>query len=367
MDPYTGDLFATDSNIEIVELKKLDIVRQTDKLRLFSRLINKHEPMYPNIETWFRKKVLHGIKDGQRKAYLCLRNEEPVATAVVKLGAQSKFCHLHMTPDVREQHLGDLFFSMMALDVRGRANEVHFTVPESLWVEKKGFFQSFGFNEVVKATNQYRNFEEELRCSASFSTVWQKTLEKLPIIIDTLANSQDNIFNGLVMSIKPKWVESIQEGKKIVEIRKKFSEKWQGCRVTIYSSSPVKGLQGHATIADVIKDCPDSIWEKFGSDLGCSKKDFYEYSASSPQIFAITLKDYQAYTSTLFLDQMSHLLDKDLKPPQSHLALENNELWSGAVSIAELLHGRFRLHTSTFLSPKEREARSAEMNFGSGM
>lgn len=366
MDPYTGDLFATESKIEIVELNKNDLVNQTDKVKHFSQLINEHEPMYPDIETWFSKKVLPDIKHGKRKAYLCLSNDEPVATAVVKFGMQSKFCHLYINPDVREQHLGDLFFSMMALDVKRHAGEVHFTVPESLWIEKKEFFQSFGFNKAEKATNQYRNFEEELRCSASFNTVWQKTLEKLPIIIDTLANSEDNIFNGLVMSIKPKWVEKIQEGKKIVEIRRKFSKKWKGCRVTIYSSSPKQQLQGYATISDILKDKPGTIWEHFGSELGSSKKEFNHYTESCSQVYAIVLNDFQSYAIPLLLDQLSYFLNnKDLKPPQSHLALEKNELWSGAVSIAELLHGRFRLHTSTFLSPKEKQLRSAVMNSGS--
>jgi len=354
MDPYTGDLFATESNIKIVQLKKDDIECGTDKVKLFSQLINEHEPMYPDIEKWFKRKVLPDIKRSKRKAYLCLNNDEPVATAVVKLGKQAKFCHLHIQPGIREQHLGDLFFSMMALDVKRHAGEVHFTVPESLWVEKKLFFQSFGFNEAEKTSKRYRAFEEELRCSASFTTVWQKTLEKLPVIVETLTRNEDNIFNGLVMSVKPKYVEKIQEGEKVVEIRRKFSTKWKNCRVTIYSSSPIQGLQGHATITDVIKNSPKNIWEKFGPDLGCSKKDFEDYTESRSQIYAVLLKDFQAYTSPLFLDQISYLLNEDLKPPQSHLALEKNELWSGAVSIAELLHGRFRLQTSTFLSTKEK-------------
>ncbi len=366
MDPNTADLFATESNIKILELKKFDIIRETDKVKLFSDLINEHETMYPDIEKWFKKKVLPDINIKKRKAYLCLNNDEPVATAVVKIGKWSKFCHLHIQQGIREQHLGDLFFSMMALDVKRNANEVHFTVPESLWIEKKGFFQSFGFNEVEKAANQYRNSEEELRCSASFNTVWQNTLEKLPIIINSLTSSEDNIFNGLVMSIKPKWVERIQEGKKIVEIRRKFSKKWEGCRVTIYSSSPKKQLQGYATISDILKDEPVTVWEQFGSQLGCSKNEFQDYTESCSHIYAIVLSDFQSYTTPLLLDQLSYLLnDKNLKPPQSHLSLEKSALWSSAVSIAELLHGRFRLHTSTFLSPKEKQLRSAVMNSGS--
>jgi predicted transcriptional regulator/N-acetylglutamate synthase-like GNAT family acetyltransferase len=341
-----GDLFAIESNLEIVALTKHDVIRKTDKVDLFCGLIKEHEGMYPDIKAWFQNKVLPGIENGNRKAYYCLNNDEPIATAIVKIGRMAKFCHLHIREEERNRHLGDLFFSKMAMDVKRIAKEVHFTVPETLWVEKKTFFQSFGFAEAKKATRQYRAFEDELKCSASFDTVWEKVLEKIPVIIQNFTKGADNIFNGLVISIKPQHVKKIEKGEKLVEIRKKFNAKWINCRATIYSSSPEKKLHGHARISDVIKKSPGEIWEKFGSEIGCSKEDFNRYTETSSQVYAILLKDYQAYTSPLYLSHLSYLLQKDLTPPQSHLSLEKSDLWVGAVSVAELLHGRFQLRSS---------------------
>ena len=64
------------------------------------------------------------------------------------------------------------------------------------------------------------------------------------------------------------------------------------------------------------------------------------------QIYAISFKDYEPYATPVLLDQISHLLAKDLRRPQSHLSLEKNKDWPEAVSVAELLHSCFRLCAS---------------------
>lgn len=344
--PYNLDLFSVESDLKIVKIKPEDAIRRTDRIKMLSDVISKHEVMYPNIEKWFRYKVLPGIKTEERIAYIGLRNEEPFVSAVVRRGEESKFCHLHIDEGFRNQHLGDLFFAMMTLDIRHCAEEVHFTLPESLWIEKKAFFQSFGFKDVVKTDSQYRHSDEELGTGAPFRTVWKRVLEKLPMIINSLTKYHDNVFKGLLMSIKPHFVDRIEKREKVVEIRKKFNSKWKGCRVTIYSSSPMQAIHGYATIGEVIKGTPDEIWSQFDSWLGCSKKQFDEYTDTCSEVYAISFKDYEPYATPLLLDQISILLAKDLRPPQSHLSLEKNKDWTEAVSVAELLHSRFRLCAS---------------------
>ena len=344
-DLSTGDLFALESNLEIIRVTKDDVVKMTDKIKLLSKLISEHQSMYPDIGRWLNTKVLPGIKKDERIAYIGLNNKEPVVSAIVKRGGNSKFCHLHIHQDFRDQNIGDLFFAMMAIDVKRFANEIHFTLPESVWIEKKDFFQSFGFREVTKAYKQYRMFEEELRCSASFNTVWEKVLEKLPRIVSSFAKSRNTIFNGLLMSIKPKYLEKIRDGNKVVEIRKRFNDKWQGCCVTLYSSRPTQAILGYATIESVKKDTPEGIWSQYGGDIGVTKREFDEYAGSSNQVYAIALKNFESYLNAIDLEHISYLLNYNLRPPQSYISLKNNEQWAAAVSIAELLHNRFRLYS----------------------
>lgn len=301
--------------------------------------------MYPGIVQWLKSKVLPGVKEEMRVAYIGLNNNTPVVSAVLKRGIKSKICHLHIDEDIQNRHLGDLFFSMMTLDAKRRAEEVHFTLPESLWLEKSEFFRSFGFGHVSKANQQYRSSEDELRCSAPFDQVWQKVLEKLPIITSSLTRAQDSIFSGILMSIKPQYVEKIQSGEKLIEIRRKFKKKWTGCRVTIYSSSPSQALHGYATIENVTEGPPEKIWSQFGEYIGSTKKDFDNYAGCSSKVYAISLKNYEPYLNPVSTSQLEGLLDQqNLKPPQSYFSLETNAEWAKAVSVAELLHNRFWLY-----------------------
>lgn len=345
-DYRTRNLFFRESNLRIFKVKSDDAIRWTDEMEMLFQLISDHEEMYPNIKKWFKSKVLPGLKRNERVAYVGLSNQEPVVSAIVRKGADSKFCHLHIKDDYRERGIGDLFFAMMALDVRNCAKQIHFTLPESLWTERRPFFLSFGFNDVTKANEQYRLFDDELRASAPFRNVWQSVLEKLPRLIDTHTKYPDDAFRGLLMSIRPQFVEKIQRGNKVVEIRKKFNPKWDGCRITIYSSHPVRAICGYATIKSIKKGDPQNIWAQFEDDVGCTREEFDRYTESCETVYAISLKDFEAYSTPVAIDQVAHLLNKDLKPPQSYTSLEKNKPWAEAVSIAELLHGRFRAYTS---------------------
>jgi hypothetical protein len=53
-------------------------------------------------------------------------------------------------------------------------------LPESLWDEKRQFFNSFGFMKAVTARQQYRPGETELSCSAPLTTMWTRALRMMP-------------------------------------------------------------------------------------------------------------------------------------------------------------------------------------------
>ena len=148
------------------------------------------------------------------------------------------------------------------------------------------------------------------------------------------------------MSIKPEYIKKMENGEKVVEIRKKFNPRWKGCRVTLYSSTPTQALYGYAVIKKIDRGSPDYIWEKYKKDIGSDRDNFVKYANNSNRVYAIHLDNYETYLSPLFLEQISHLTKKDLKPPQSYFSLENNSDWAQAVTIAELLHGRFQIYSS---------------------
>lgn len=339
------------SDFRIVRLTEGDARSDTDHIQMFRGLVETNEDMYPGIRSWMREKVLPGLRSSERIAYICYEDGRPVVSAVVKRGRSSKFCHLRIQEDFQDRHLGDVFFSAMALEVRGVAEEIHFTLPESLWEQKRRFFNSFGFHEATRAGTQYRLFDTELRCSAPFSAVWAATLRKLPKIMNKFTTGG---FSGgedaLLMSIRSQHARAILAGTKRVEIRRRFSRKWEGKRITIYSSSPEQSLVGEASISRVASDTPGAIWDEFGSSIGCSRAEFDNYTKSSTKVYALVLDDVRPFKLPIPRTQVSHLLGSDLTPPQSYCTLEEGKPWAQAVSLAALLHATFK--GSMVLDPK---------------
>ena len=262
-----SDLFSIKDDFRIVRLNEADAIGLSDHLINLEDLVLAHEEMYPNIDKWFRRKVIPSLKSTERVALIGYMDEKPIVSAIVKQSEYSKFCHLRIREDFQNENLGNLFFSLMALEVRNVAEEIHFTLPESLWEKKKKFFQSFGFNDALKAGTQYRLFDKELRCSSSFSKVWKAVLAKLPDIALTFSVGEYHIGNELLISIKPKYAKKVLNGEKLVEIRRKFTKKWKDSRISLYSYSPVQALIGEATIDNVVSGDTEYIGEKCNSDI----------------------------------------------------------------------------------------------------
>jgi len=304
-------------------------------------LVLENEPMYPHIDKWFDAKVVPGLKNSERIGYVGYLDEKPAVSAVVKRGEAAKFCHLRIKDELQDIHLGDAFFALMGLEVRGFAKEVHFTLPEGLWEKENRFFKSFGFTRAVKAGHQYRLFEDELRCSSSFDRVWTAILGKVPQIARAFFMDGHSLDSKLLMSIRAEHARKVFSGKKKVEIRRKFSKKWSGCKVSIYASGRERCLVGEALISRVVVDKPESIWERFHQQIGCTREEFDRYTRSLSEIYAVVLENAMPYRKSISLSEVSNLTKKKLRPPQNYYILNNNINWAEAVSIGALLQSSF--------------------------
>lgn len=326
-------------NFQVVRITSEDARRATDSLGLLARQITVSDEMYPNIYSWFRDKVIPGLRDGSRVAYVGLEGETPVASAIVKQGERAKFCHLRIASEFRDVHLGEVFFTIMALEVRKTAREIHFTLPEGLWAQRREFFAGFGFTEVTRAATQYRLFEEELRMSAPFKSVLRSTLLRLPQLKKLFTINNYSMSPSLVLAVKPEFARRLMRGEKTIEIRRKFHKRWEGSRIAIYSSRPEKALIGEATIERVQSASPNEVWDQYRDNIGCSRLEFDSYTDAADTVFAITLTDVTPYSSSMPVCQFEYLLEEELTIPQSHCKVHENAAWEKAVSIAALLHG----------------------------
>jgi predicted transcriptional regulator len=343
------DLFSLKCNFRVVRISEADVHVGSDHLKRLRELVLENDPMYPNIEEWFDEKVMVGLRASERIGYVGYLDEKPAVSAIVKREEAAKFCHLRIKEELQDIHLGEAFFALMGLEVRGFAKEVHFTLPESLWEMENKFFKSFGFAKAVKAGHQYRLFDDELRCSAPFNIVWKAIREKLPKITRMFSINGNSLDNKVLMSIKAEHAEKVLSGEKKVEIRRKFSKRWTGSKVSIYASRPESSLVGEALISKIVVDKPENVWERFHDQIGCTKEEFNNYTRSLSEIYAIVLENATPYTKSMSICEVSNLTNKKLRPPQNYYNLNNNTNWAEAVSIGALLQGSFRIHEPIML------------------
>jgi predicted transcriptional regulator len=348
MKNMQNNLFIKESDLNFIQLNRNDVEFETENFKILKFLVSEHETMYSNIDKWFKLKVTPGIISGQRIAYIIFDDKIPIASYILKIGEYAKFCHLYIKEEYQNLNIGDLCFALMVLNAKRLAKEIHFTLPESLWANKSNFFKSWGFENIAKSITQYRNFNTELKCSEPFSKIWQQFKYKSPKIIKEFSRYSDDIFNGIIISIKPQYVEKIKSGEKVIEIRKKFNHKWKGHRATIYATSPIKSLFGYVTISKIELEKPDIIWSKYQKDIGCNKSEFNDYIQNNKEIFALTLDNFESYKGSIPLNHLNHFVNEGLKPPQSYNSLKKDGKWAEAVSVAELLHGRFKIYREVY-------------------
>jgi predicted transcriptional regulator len=336
----TGTLFPP-KKFSLVEIGGMDAEGVSDHFKMLRELVLANQEMYPEIEDWFSGKVIPGLINSQRLGYVAYEDERPIASAVLKIGDRSKFCHLRIHQDFQDIDLGQVFFTLMTLQIRNRAKEIHFSLPESLWEDKRLFFESFGFTKAIKAPRQYRPGEVELFCSAALEIVKTAAFEKLPKLVNKFSVGGYSLGNRLLISMKPRFAEKVVAREKTVEIRKRFSAKWIGCQVAIYATEPKGALVGEAIIRDVISGSPEDIWSRYGTQVACTWEEYRDYAASSERVFAIQLQDVHPYIGSISIEQAEFLVKGELRPPQSYLELGTKKpgRWSEAVSIASILHG----------------------------
>lgn len=147
--------------------------------------------------------------------------------------------------------------------------------------------------------------------------------------------------SGIVMSIRAKYAMMILSGEKKVEVRRMFSKKWKGSKVTIYASGRERSLVGEALIKEVFCDEPENVWERFSDQIGCKKEEFDKYTSSKNKVYAIVLEDAVPYRKSISIGEISGLMKENLRPPQNYYNLSNNTKWAEAVSIGALLQGSF--------------------------
>lgn len=127
---------------------------------------------------------------------------------------------------------------------------------------------------------------------------------------------------SVLLSIKPKYVNSILSGEKKFEFRKIIPRSDDVTHVYIYSSYPVQKIVGKFSLKDVLHASPAEIWERCSQYGGISKNDFFEYYNGKTLAYSLSITDLEIFEEAI----CPYNTFKKFTAPQSFLYYDRLEL-----------------------------------------
>lgn len=300
----------------------------------FKSIVSGIEDLYPGIDKWYDKKVIPGISEGSRYAFLAMHQGKVIAETIIKPGIDNKLCSMKILPAFQNQSLGSLLFLEIARTIDDNTKYIHFTAPESLSYEKEGLFNRLGFVCLGRADKMYRKGEDELVFKANIVDFKRNAFSLFNYQL-----MQKNIVNNnfpIVMSIKERFALDIMRKKKTIEIRKRFSEKAVGSTIFLYATLPNGCVVGQAKVFEVKEGHPEDIWNCYNEKLGCNYQDYINYCGNQSKIKAIILEEIIEYSNPIPWNIFSTTVNAPKRPPQSYEFLKpRNDKHSSTITLQE--------------------------------
>ena len=116
-----------------------------------------------------------------------------------------------------------------------------------------------------------------------------------------------------MISIRPEFVNSILDGTKTVELRRRFIDLPEGSTLWIYSTLPVGAIVAVATLSNIDHDTPNRLWRKHRRHVGILKNHFNSYFNACSFGVALTLSDVREI-GPLNLDEIRKIRGVDYIP-----------------------------------------------------
>lgn len=138
------------------------------------------------------------------------------------------------------------------------------------------------------------------------------------LVLPLLGDESFRLQRDIVLSIKPVYSEKILEGRKTVELRRRFPvSSPNGALAYIYATSPVKAIVGTAEIRDVLKLPIEQIWTEFETSALIERANFDKYFDGLSEGYALVFDDAKAFSRPFPLSELREKFD--FEPPQSFL------------------------------------------------
>lgn len=123
---------------------------------------------------------------------------------------------------------------------------------------------------------------------------------------------------NVILSVRPTFCQSIFEGKKIYEYRRKIFKRTVIDRVYIYASKPTCRIVGYFIIDNVIKDSVSHVWQITHKGSGITKEYYEAYFRGCDNAYAIKIKDVVKLDTPIDPKKVI----KDFTAPQNYMYVD---------------------------------------------
>lgn len=129
---------------------------------------------------------------------------------------------------------------------------------------------------------------------------------------------------GVLVSLKPEFATAIAEGRKTIELRRRFPQVAPGNVLVVYVTRPVGAVVGIATIRRVQEAALSTIWTQHRATVALSRSRFDDYFSGLSRGYAVHIDQYQPI-GPVALARMAELVP-GFRAPQSWRYLEEDTL-----------------------------------------
>jgi predicted transcriptional regulator len=278
--------------------------------------------LYPEIDDWWKKKVLPGVLEGIRVIYVLKKADIIKGLFIGKKGANCKVCTLMLKDDVKKNGFGKaLLLEGLSHTIDESTKDITVTVSEAAEPSVASFFESVGFRNIANVRNRYSHgVDERIYACPVSNQLTSFLLSKIHAKNDT--NFQKN--SSILFSLKPQFADLVINGEKRVEFRRRFSRNMDGSLAYFYISSPIKRIMFSSILSKVHYSTVNDLWERFHSIGGVSEKDYFTYFNGRDDGYAIELDNVKVLSKTLSLDSIRNRYMPSFRPPQSFYNLRHD-------------------------------------------
>lgn len=293
------------NDIKVIKLG-VDTKISPEKIKDFKQIILENEDIYPGIDVWFKKRVIPGIYNGTREAFLVYRDNKLVGASLIKKGKRIKICSLRVKPFIQKKKIGSLLMDITLSTITDyEPRSVYFTISEEMWDNIGDFFTQYGFSKIGKYKKRYRN-----NASKEFIV----NVDMADLIFNWVMRTKD-----IIMSIKPTYASKILEGSKTIEIRRRFSDKLANKEMLLYASKPIKSVVGSVRIKNVVQMESTELWGKYSKEIDIDRNEFLDYIQDQNKVYAIFLENPVVFTTPIKWDFLKE--KNNIVPPRSYRRL----------------------------------------------